>query len=109
MGKKPLCFTRLKVLRRAEYRGGCTGFEGLCFQAGEHALDGIFYFIGVEDCLDIHLIKHVACLRRVEHITGFIDAEFFENDRKLLYQNTELEYIELEKISRKEELATRSA
>jgi len=28
---------------------------------------------------------------------------------KLLYQNMELEYMELEKISRKEELATRSA
>lgn len=35
--------------------------------------------------------------------------ELLDGRIKLLYQNTELEYIELEKISRKEELATRSA
>jgi hypothetical protein len=35
--------------------------------------------------------------------------ELLDGRIKLLYQNTELEYIELENISRKEELATRSA
>ena len=41
----------------------------------------------MEDGLHVERIKHLPCLRRIEHVPGLIDAEFFQNDRQLCLQH----------------------
>jgi len=80
MGQQPLRFAGFQLIGGSEHRCRGSRVSDLLLQAGDHAVHGFLHFLGIQDRLDIHLVKHVTGLGRVEDIACLVDAELLKDD-----------------------------